>query len=68
VSEHLCQGDWGGNFSKEILHFDKSGLGFLDFLFCFSAKERGAHVRAAEEGRTCEIRTVHTCKPYSLTV
>jgi hypothetical protein len=35
VSEHLCYGDWGENFSKEIPHFDRSDLGFLDFLFIY---------------------------------
>jgi hypothetical protein len=43
VSEHLCQGDWGGKISaKEILHFGKSGLGFLDILFLFFQPRREA--------------------------
>jgi hypothetical protein len=58
------------NFSKEILHFGKSGLGFLVFLSHFSAKEReAARVRERRRGRTCEeySRTCegglyHTCE------
>jgi hypothetical protein len=43
--------------AKEILHFGKSGLGFLDILFLiFSAKERGHTCERREKretGRTC---------------
>jgi hypothetical protein len=40
----LAKGIEEANFSKEDLHFGKSGLGFLVFLSHFSAKEEEPHV------------------------
>jgi hypothetical protein len=54
VNEHLCWGDWGENFSKEILHFRKFVLQFLGLsVFLFSSQERG---RACERIDTCVRR------------
>jgi hypothetical protein len=48
VSEHLCQGDWGGNFSKEILHLGKSRVSGLSS-FQFSSQGREAMCVREEE-------------------
>jgi hypothetical protein len=53
--------------AKEILHSDKSNLGFLVFLFSdFLARERG-HTCEGELGHTCDRKqkTIHTCDPYN---
>jgi hypothetical protein len=62
MSEHLCQGEIGVAISaKEILHFGKFDLGFLDILsLFFPAKKEAAHVRLhvggrAETGPMCEV-------------
>jgi hypothetical protein len=73
VSEHLCQGDWGGNFSREILHFGKFGLGFLDILsLIFFQPRRRLHVRLHMGGRAetihMRVRTVCTSDVNSRTV
>jgi hypothetical protein len=49
---------------REILHFGKSGLGFLVFLFSnFSAKEKAIHVRELDISySTCVTeKGGHTC-------
>jgi hypothetical protein len=52
VSEHLCQGDWGGNFSKENSSLWQIWPKVSGFLFCDFLRRERPHV--SERGRTCE--------------
>jgi hypothetical protein len=64
----------GGNFSKEILHFGKSGLGFLDILSlqffslggqCTWEDNRTCDRRKREKvARVVRTRTGRTCEQY----
>jgi hypothetical protein len=60
VSEHLCQGDWGGNFSKGNSSLWQIWPRVSVFLFLiFQPRERG---HTCERSHTCEGETGRMCE------